>query len=152
MISSDAHVNEPRDLWSSNLPAAMRDRAMRAIVPSGNGGWKLILDGRHLSKAGTSEADRLKAIEPIHRLSVMRDEGIAGEVIFPTIGLYVWMLDDPHGGRLSCRIYNEWICDQLESKSPRFRCAGLLPTWNIEDAIEEVAFISNSGLAAVMLP
>src|SRR3954467_1259420 len=92
LISADSHVNEPRDLWSSNLPASMRDSAMRGIASAEDGGWNLILDGRHVALVGTSEDDRLKVIEPAHRIEVMREEGIAGEAIFPTIGLYVWML------------------------------------------------------------
>jgi predicted TIM-barrel fold metal-dependent hydrolase len=152
MISADSHVNEPRDLWSANLPASVRDRAMRGIEATEDGGWRLILNGSHVGKAGSSEADRLAVLEPEHRLAVMREEGIAGECIFPTIGLYVWMLEDPDDGRTSCRIYNEWVFEQLERQSPRFRCAGIVPTWRLEDAIAEVQFIAERGLAAVMLP
>ena len=152
LISADSHVNEPRDLWLKNLPSSLRDQAMQGIVPSSDGGWDLILDGRHIGKTGTSEEERLLVLEPEHRLAVLRQEGIAGECIFPTIGLYVWSLTDPEGGKVSCRIYNEWIHDQLESRSPRFRCAGIVPTWRVEDALAEVAFIAERGLAAVMLP
>jgi len=74
------------------------------------------------------------------------------ECIFPTIGLYVWMLEDPEGGRASCRVYNDWIADQLGSRSPRFCCAGLIPTWRLEDALAEVAHVVELGLGALMLP
>ena len=73
------------------------------------------------------------------------------ECIYPTIGLYVWMLDDPDGGVASCRVYNEWMADGL-ARSPRFKCAGLVPTWRIADAVDEVARIAGAGLGAVMLP
>ncbi|HLY84759.1 MAG TPA: amidohydrolase family protein, partial [Acidimicrobiales bacterium] len=152
MISADSHVNEPRELWLANLPASMRDRAMRGIQATEEGGWDLILDGRHVGLTRAREDERLAVIEPENRLKVMREEGIAGECIFPTIGLYVWMLEDPDGGKVSCRIYNEWIHDQLESRSPRFRCAGLVPTWRLDDAIEEVRYVADRGLGAVMMP
>lgn len=152
MISADSHVNEPRDLWSANLPASMRDRAMKGIEATEDGGWSLILDGSHIGKAGSSEAERLAVLEPAHRLRIMGEEGIAGECIFPTIGLYVWMLQDPEDGRVSCRIYNDWVHDQLERQSPRFRCAGVIPTWRLEDAVAEVEHIAELGLAAAMLP
>ena len=89
--------------------------------------------------------------DPDHRLAVMRAEGIVGECVFPTIGLYVWMLTDPVGGAASCRVYNEWIADGL-ARSPRFRCAGLVPTGGWTDVLAEVAWIADHGLAAVMLP
>lgn len=152
LISADSHVNEPRNLWADNLPRSKREQAMRGIQSDEDGGWGLIFDGRHVAKAGSSEDDRLRVLRPEHRLEVMRQEGIAGECIFPTIGLYVWMLEDPEGGRLSCRIYNDWIQDQLERVSPRFRCAGLVPTWSVEDAIAEVQHIASIGLGAVMIP
>jgi predicted TIM-barrel fold metal-dependent hydrolase len=90
-------------------------------------------------------------LEPEHRFEIMRQEGLAGECVFPTIGLYVWMLDDAAGCEASCRIYNEFMAGGL-ARSDRFKCAGLVPTWNVDRAIEEVAFIAGSRLGAVMLP
>jgi len=152
LVSADSHVNEPRDLWKDNLPPAMRDQAMRGIRSTGDGGWTLILDGFHIGKAGTSEEERLEPLKPEVRFEVMREEGIVAECIFPSIGLYVWMLEDPEGGRVSCRIYNEWIHDILASRSLRFCCAGLVPTWRVEDAVAEIHFIKELGLGAAMLP
>jgi predicted TIM-barrel fold metal-dependent hydrolase len=152
MVSADSHVNEPRDLWREALPPSMRSSAMHGISAGADGGWDLILDGRHMAVDAEDEADRLAVLDPDRRTAVLRSEGIAGECIFPTIGLYVWMLEDPEGGRVSCRIYNDWIVDQLESRSNRFRCAGLVPTWTVEGAIAEVEHIAEIGLASVMLP
>jgi predicted TIM-barrel fold metal-dependent hydrolase len=74
-----------------------------------------------------------------------------GECIFPTIGLYVWMLTDPDAGLASCRVYNEWIADTLGC-SARFKCAGLVPTWRVHDAVAEVGRIVEASLGAIMLP
>jgi predicted TIM-barrel fold metal-dependent hydrolase len=152
LISADSHVNEPRDLWRNNLPARVRDQAMAGIEATDDGGWRIIWDGTHLGKAGSTEQERLAAMVPEHRLAVMREEGIRGECIFPTIGLYVWMLEDPEGGKWSCRVYNDWVADQLERRSPRFRCAGLIPTWDVDDALAEVAHAASLGLGSLMLP
>lgn len=153
LVSADSHVNEPRDLWSSNLPPALRHQAMRGIESGDDGGWNLVLDGEHIfQRSMADEASRLDVLDPRTRMDVMRAEGIVAECIFPTIGLYVWMLEDPEGGAASCRIYNEWIVDQLQSASPRFCCAGLVPTWSPEQAVAEITFIAESGLRALMLP
>jgi predicted TIM-barrel fold metal-dependent hydrolase len=152
-ISADSHVNEPRDLWSANLPASMRDQAMRGLASSGDGGWSLIMDGQHaFQKDMQAEEDRLAVLKPEKRLEVMRTDGVAGECIFPTIALQVWMLESPEGGRASCRIYNDYIYDQLHRHSPRFCCAGIVPTWTPEMAVAEVEHIAEIGLGAVMLP
>jgi predicted TIM-barrel fold metal-dependent hydrolase len=153
LISADSHVNEPRDLWSSNLPPSLRSQAMEGIESGEDGSWNVVFRGSHVYKRDmTSEAVRLEALNPEKRFEVMRSEGIRAEVIFPTIGLYVWMLQDPDGGRASCEVYNDWIYDTLQRKSGRFCCAGVIPTWEPEQAPAEVERIAEMGLRAIMLP
>jgi len=125
---------------------------MRGIAGDEDGGWSAIFDGRHLDKRTDDEVERLAMLNPERRFEAMASEGIAGECVFPGIGLYVWMLEDPVGGQASCRVYNEWISDTLQRRSERFKCAGLVPTWDVDQAVQEVAFIAGLGLGAVMLP
>jgi len=149
-ISGDAHVQEPRNLWRDNLPRAFREFALAGITAGDDGGWEVMLGQNHLANP-EPEPQRLLTCDPHHRRAIMQAEGIIGECIFPTIGLYVWMLDDPRVGAVSCRIYNEWMSDGL-GRWPDFRCAGLIPTWSIDRALDEVTSISSSNLAAFMLP
>jgi predicted TIM-barrel fold metal-dependent hydrolase len=151
LVSGDSHVNEPRDLWKDNLPLSLRSQALQGIKPAADGNWELILQGQRLGDGAEDEADRMRMARPEHRYEIMRQEGIVGECIYPTVGLYVWMLEDPEVGSATCRVYNEWIADGL-GRLPRFKCAGLIPTWNVEDALAEVAWIADSGLGAMMLP
>jgi predicted TIM-barrel fold metal-dependent hydrolase len=151
LVSGDSHVNEPRNLWRDNLPSRFREQAMRGIQAGDDGNWDLVMEGHHLDKTTAQEAERMMVADPAHRYQVMHEEGIVAECIFPTIGLYVWMLADPDGGAASCRVYNDWITDRL-GRSPRFKCAGLVPTWRVEDAVAEVAWIAEAGLGSLMLP
>ena len=150
-VSADAHVNEPRSLWRDNLPPSMRSQAMKGISSGDDGNWELLFEGQVVDQSTASEDDRLMVCRPEHRLAVMKEEGIVAECVFPTIGLYVWMLRDPAGGAASCRIYNEWMADGL-ARSPRFNCAGLVPTWRLADALAEVGWIHDAGLGACLLP
>ena len=151
LVSGDSHVNEPRDLWRKNLPVRFRDQAMAGIAAGDDANWEVVFDGHHLGRTNDEETERLLATEPSFRYRVMAEEGIVGECVFPTIGLYVWMLSDPDGGAASCRVYNEWIADGL-ARSPRFKCAGIVPNWRPEDAVAEVERIAEAGLGAVMVP
>jgi predicted TIM-barrel fold metal-dependent hydrolase len=151
LVSADSHVNEPRDLWTANLPAALRSQAMRGIAAGADGNWSLLFDATGVDQSVGYEGDRMRVSDASYRYSIMREEGIVAEAVFPTIGLYVWMLTDPLGGMASCRVYNEWIADGL-ARSPRFACAGLVPTWRLADALAEIAWIASNGLRAVMLP
>src|SRR5688500_5410268 len=95
LVSADSHINEPRSLWKDNLPASLRSQAMQGIKAGDDGNWDLLFDSGAVDQSGAYESDRLKMCDPEHRHRVMRQEGIVGECIFPTIGLYVWMLTDP---------------------------------------------------------
>ncbi|SEO41123.1 amidohydrolase family protein [Trujillonella endophytica] len=156
LVSADAHVNEPRRLWWDALPASMRDRAPARIRPSEEGAWELrrheqtTLTQRQADAA--EEAARNEQNDLAHRLAVMREDGINAECVFPTIGLYVWEMDDAALGEACCQIYNDWIFDTLESKSPRHRCAGMIPTWDMAMALRELRRIADLGLGSAMLP
>ncbi|MBW2498684.1 MAG: amidohydrolase [Deltaproteobacteria bacterium] len=169
LISADSHVEEPSTLWRENLPASMVEFLPRELSPDSPeyhaatqfaerigiedaSGAKAVTDAA--AAAGADGLDGLRAltVDLERRFEVMRDDGIAGECIYPTTGLYVWNTPDRAVGEACCRLYNEWIHDRLESRSPRFRCAGMVPTWDIEGAVAEVERIADLGLAAAMLP
>jgi predicted TIM-barrel fold metal-dependent hydrolase len=151
LISADAHVEEPHDLWWDNLPKNLRNDAPRMIQAKGDGGWELMINGAPRGW-GTAELERIQNLDADKRVEVMLSDGIAGECIFPTIGLYLWNMTNAEAAAACCRIYNDWIYDLLEKRSPRFRCAGVVPTWDIDVAVKEVEYIAEIGLGAVMLP
>jgi predicted TIM-barrel fold metal-dependent hydrolase len=156
LVSADSHVNEPRALWWDALPASMRKRAPARIRPGDEGSWELKHhDETTLSqrqKDQVEESARNEQNDLSYRLKIMHEDGIAAECVFPTIGLYLWDMDDAALGQACCEIYNDWIYDTLESKSPRHRCAGVIPTWSISQAITEVKRVAAMGLGAIMLP
>lgn len=151
LISADSHVEEPHDLWWENLPTHMRDDAPRMIQAKGDGGWEVVINGQPRGW-GEAELERIQNLDADGRIKVMLSDGISGECIFPTIGLYIWGLRNPDVGAACCRIYNSWVYDLLEARSPRFRCAGLIPTWDVDVAIKEAENIAELGLGCAMLP
>jgi predicted TIM-barrel fold metal-dependent hydrolase len=159
LISADSHINEPHDLWYRRLPEDLRDRAPRRIQMDANGAWELVIDGRPLGWAEVSaeEAARQEATREAEasldvRLDMMRVDGIVAEIIFPTIGLYVWNLEDPRVGRACCLEYNDWLFERLGNVSPRVKLAGMVPDWSVDDAIAEVQRNASRGFAAHLLP
>jgi predicted TIM-barrel fold metal-dependent hydrolase len=156
-ISADSHVEEPRFLWYDNLPDNMKASGPKGITPTEEGAWALVDHSKQTPEKQAlqeraDERSRLAALEPEGRIEVMMSDGISGECIFPTIGLYVWEVQEPEIQDACCQIYNDWIYDQLESKSPRFRCAGLVPTGTPEMAVKEIERIGRLGLASAMMP
>lgn len=158
-ISSDAHVNEPHDLWFERLPVNLRDRAPRRIELDDDGGWTLVVNGQTEGWKGmTADASKVKDEERVReatidpRLEMMRIDGVNAEIIFPTIGMYAWNITDGDVGRETCRIYNDWIRERLGG-NPRVKVAGAIPTWSVEMAIDEIERISDDpSIGALLLP
>jgi predicted TIM-barrel fold metal-dependent hydrolase len=157
-LSADAHVDEPHDLWFERLDESLRDRAPRRIQADPDGGWRLVVDGEAVGwvsssaeEAAVEEAARTAAVSPEARLAMMRTDHVNGEVVYPTIGLYVWNIADPAVGRASCRVYNDWIWERLGGED-RIRLAGMVPTWDVAEAIAEVVRNAEAGFAAHLLP
>jgi predicted TIM-barrel fold metal-dependent hydrolase len=168
-ISADAHVNEPHDLWYSRLPERFRDDAPRRIKAGEDGGWRLVVNGEVDSsgdrlpnaeaKAGrqvdeerlNEERETAATIEA--RIAMMRRDRIHGEMVYPTIGLYVYGVQNPAAGIASCRVYNDWIHEHLGDDSPRVRYAALIPAWDTGSARAEIDRVARwRGVAALMLP
>lgn len=177
-ISADAHVNEPHDLWYKRLPADLREASPHRIQTQDDGGWRLVVNGDvdesggqmvtgdvGIDRSMSTEAQRaaLEALEEDKRreadasidarLTMMHTDGIHGEMIYPTIGLYVYGVERPDVGIASCRVYNDWIGERIGGGSPRVRYAALVPSWDVESAIAEVQRVAQwRGVGALMLP
>ena len=83
---------------------------------------------------------------------MMRTDSINGEIIYPTIGLYAWNIEDPQVGQAACRIYNDWILERLGGHR-RIKVAGMIPTWDLEMARAEVERIAdNASIGGILLP
>lgn len=162
LISADSHVEEPPGLWFDQLPDAARAHLPPEMRPTESGTQFALRIGAKNNRELTAEeieGERRRqevssrgttSIEA--RYAVMREEGVVAECIYPTKGLYLWNIADAATGVLCARIYNDWIYDLIQSKSERFCCAAMIPTWKVEDAIVEVERSVKLGLGALMLP
>jgi predicted TIM-barrel fold metal-dependent hydrolase len=154
LISADSHVEEPPSLFVERLPPAMHDALPPSMRPETEVARDFAsrIDADPGGRSRIAEIDAGRTLSVDGRLSVLREEGISGECIYPSRALYVWNITDAEVGRACCQLYNDWIYELLESRCPRFRCAALIPTWRIGEAIAEVERIAQLGLGAAMLP
>jgi predicted TIM-barrel fold metal-dependent hydrolase len=158
-ISADAHVDEPHDLWFDRLNEDQRDRAPRRIQSDRDGGWTLVINDNPIGwqdmtpeQAAEQERQRVAAASPDVRLDMLRTDHVNGEIIYPTIGLYVWNIEDPAIGKASCEIYNDWILERLGGID-RIKVAAMLPTWDAKMAIDEVHRVAHhDSIGGLMLP
>ncbi len=162
--SADSHVVEPLDLWVERLPANLKDRAPR--IAEVDGEWRLLVEGappRKMSGGGDTKAEqkdrdrsgdshfRAGGWDPQQRVRDLDEDGVWGEVLYPTIALFGFMIRDPELRWASCRAYNDWLAETFGA-SPRFAGAAMIAVQEVEPAVAEIERVASLGLRSIMLP
>lgn len=160
LVSADSHVNEPPELFAERLPAGLRDRAPR--VAEVDGVPCLVMEGMRPRKlprgreALTGEAlERSQAggWEPALRIRDQERDGVAGEVIFPTLALQAcFMARDAALQYGLARAYNDWLAEIFVPHPERFAPAAVIPMVDIESACREAERATKLGLRSLFLP
>jgi predicted TIM-barrel fold metal-dependent hydrolase len=163
--SGDSHILEPDDLWQQILPPELARRMPRSEKFDG---YEIVhVDGtsfrRDMPKFLTKkDEDDLTIIErnyrppgardPRARLLDLDQEGIWGEVVYPSLGIWSNLIKDPELARIAFRANNEWAASEIQGVSPRLVPAAQIPLLSAEDTLAEVEHIIELGLHAVSMP
>ena len=169
IISSDGHVYEPPDLWTSRLDRSLRDRAPRIIARDGAHWW--FCEGNPLVGAGAGaqtgrrferpeamtlgdkqENVRLGAFDPDARLKDMDLDGVWAEVIYPTAGLA--MFKGVADSSLLSAIfvaYNDWLAEFCSAHPSRLKGIGLVNVDDISEGVIELERARDIGLAGAAI-
>lgn len=169
IVSSDSHVIEPPDLWTSRLPADLQARAPRVVSEETGDYW--FVDGhRSNSFAGGAQPgqrfDDASALRSAARWSEVRPgaydpdahldenlaDGIVASVLYPTEGLLLFGVADPALLQPICRVYNEWLAEFCAFDPQRLRGVAMVAVDDVGWAVEEVGRAVDLGLAGVMIP
>ena len=137
ILSSDSHVFEPPDLWQTRIERAFRDRAPRIERIGGADQIVVeadqILSGIGLISNAGARFDSPETIsvqgrfEDVHRggydpeqhLKDMALDGVAGEVLYPSQGLFYFKVADTPLMSAIFRAYNDWLADFCRSDRAR---------------------------------
>ena len=168
MLSSDSHVMEPPDLWSS-APADLAERAPR-VEPGEDADW-WVIDGQRMfsfsvaTKAGLrfEGQERLTvdyrfadvrpgAYLPDAHLADNETDGVWGSVLYPSVATMLYGLDDANAvGRLA-RIYNDWLTEWCNTAPGRLRAIALLDVDDVQAAVAELERSRARGAAGALIP
>ena len=129
ILSSDSHVFEPPDLWTTRIDKPFRHRAPRMVRIDG-ADQLVVEDDQVLSGIGliSNAGARFEAPEtisglgrfedvppggydPRQHLADMRLDGVAGEVLYPSQGLFYFKVPDAALMAAIFRAYNDWLAD-----------------------------------------
>lgn len=168
LISADSHVAEPVDLWSTALPASMRqegprvemrdgapcilveDQVIRRFKSPGGKGMPL---SESVTKQQMGSLVSLGAVDPDARLKDLDRDGVWGEVMYPNLAFFcVHRMRRADLQAATCRVYNDWIADTFFQRSDRFCPVAILPVLDIEATVQELRRVSKRGFKAALLP
>ena len=165
VISSDSHIVEPGDLWTTYITPKFRDRAPRLAYHPDTGdtweieGLKLPNIGR-MGSAGTRTEDvpsqprfdkdvRRGGWEVKARLEDMAVDGVDAQLLYPTVGFHLYGLEDVELLYACFEAWNSWIADWCKEAPERFRGIGFLCLDDIERGIQELERCKEIGLPGV---
>ena len=169
ILSSDSHVFEPPDLWQTRIDRPFRDRAPRIVRI--DGADQLVVEADQvlsgiglISNAGArfeapetiSGEGRFEDVlrggyDPGQHLADMALDGVAGEVLYPSQGLFYFKVAD--SGLMSAifRAYNDWIAEFCRSDPARLKGIAMINLDDVQEGIKELERSARLGLAGAMI-
>jgi predicted TIM-barrel fold metal-dependent hydrolase len=86
------------------------------------------------------------------RLQHLDDQGVWGEVVYPSLGLWYGQIRDAHLVHEAAKVLNDFVHDELLRTSPRFVPTATLPLQSVELSVQEAQRCAELGFLAVFLP
>jgi predicted TIM-barrel fold metal-dependent hydrolase len=95
----------------------------------------------------------VSAYDPQVRLNDLARDGVDAEVVFPTLGLQFFSLDDVEFRWAIFRAYNDWLAEEFCAPfADRFFGIAMLDPEDVDLAVAEMARAKELGLAGAMVP
>lgn len=151
VVDADGHVLEPmrawRDVPERYRPTVRRDaHGYEHVVVDGTEilavplGTLATPGGRFSDPAGFRSLEQALpgGSDPAARLADMDTEGIDQAVLFPSVGLYFWALDDPAAAVPIAAAYNDWLASYCAADPTRLFGAAMLPVQDPGAAAREL--------------
>jgi predicted TIM-barrel fold metal-dependent hydrolase len=169
LISADSHVLEPSDLWTRGLPAAMRDRAPRVFYNEEKKFWMFgceevvpqsitfsfvagvdLDDLAEKHQAGYAAA-RPGGWDPKARLEDMAMDGVSAEVLYPSLGLGLYWIEDAAFQEACFRAYNDWLIEYCATMPERLIGIAMISMYDIAHAVAELRRCQEAGLKGALI-
>jgi len=169
MISADSHITEPPHIYTKYIDPAFRDRAPH-LVDDQRGGQVYEIEGLRPLGLGSIAAAGIEpreisavgrvfeqlprgAWEPQARLADQLRDGIASEVIYPSVGMAICNHVDADFKHACMWAYNRWLQEEFVSHAPE-RLIGVVQTAvrSVAEAIDDFQKFKEMGFRGVMMP
>ena len=157
IISSDNHIYEPADLWTSRIESKYKDRCPR-IERFDDGGDIWVCDGTRGQSAAQGTNAGLRFVDPgsIDQAALYEDvrpggyipeeyikdmdiDGVDVSIIYPTVS-FILFCHVPDGELLSAsfRVYNDWLSEFCRVNPKRLAGIAVINLDDVQDGIGEL--------------
>ena len=170
VIDCDSHIMEPADLWQRYLEPKYRDRAIR--IEEEDGVEKLVIGEqvvleRVLAALGGAHIDRVKlfagglryadgcepaSFDPEARAGLLDDWRVDRGVLFPTIGILPFPVEDAELSSAYCRAYNTWQAEFHQAVPDRVVPIAVVNWHDVETAATELDRCLKVGFRGLFVP
>ena len=170
IISSDNHVMEPADLWTSRIDSKFKGREPH-VVQLDDGSERWFTDGikGQFVAAGTQVGVRFEEPENLTNFGVSADvirggyipeehvkdldvDGIDVSILYPTVGLQLYCtVPDSELLSATFRAYNDWLAEFCAPYPDRLKGIAMVNVDDVQDGISELERAAKMGLAGAMI-
>ena len=170
VISSDNHVIEPPDLWTSRADAKFKDRVPQIIREDSGADW-WYCDGHKVVSvepgtqagvrfeapeelaidSGTFEDVRLGGYIPEEHIKDMEIDGIDMSIVYPTTGLVLYSVPDGEVLTHTFKIYNDWVAEFCSAYPKVLKGIAMINVDEVEDAVSELQRCAKLGFVGAMI-
>ena len=169
IISSDSHVFEPPDLWTTRIDKRFRGREPR-IKRVGDVDHLVVEDDQSISGIGliSNAGARFDApetisyhgkfedvlvggYEPEEHIRDMKIDGVSGEVLYPSQGLFYFGIKDSALMSAVFRTYNDWLAEFCNTNPERLKGIAMVNLDDVQEGVEELERVADLGLVGAMI-
>jgi uncharacterized protein len=172
IVDCDTHFTEPKDLWTANAPAGLKDKMPHVRRIDGADQW--FVGDRHFGSMGGNviAKDKNKLLGRLAfqnydqitagsydvnaRLQDMDAMGVWAQICFQNGGVTqagsLVALNDEALAICITQIYNDACADRMKASGGRINCMGTLPYWDKDIMNREMRRIVDLGVKGIVLP
>jgi predicted TIM-barrel fold metal-dependent hydrolase len=164
VFSADGHIVEPGDLFTKNIPPELHRYGVR--VEKEDGHMLMMVGGKIISKKAMNKpapklnadgetfgrSERRGSREIPGRLLDMEMEGIDAEIVFPSLGLTAFLIENVEAELATAQVYNDWLDGLLSPYPEKFVRCGILPVRDFKHTVAEIKRLAKLGFTSAMLP
>ena len=170
VISADSHITEPPNTYIDFIDPAFADRAPHLIDAGPEIGEAFVVDGmkrpvvlgtvaaagkppEEIKLAGSRFADLHRGgWDPEARMADQRRDGVAAEVIYPSVGMVLCNHPDLDYKKACFDAYNQWLAGFCGAHPDRLLGLGQTAMRTPQEGIEDIERMKDLGLRGVTMP